>query len=1057
MIARKIPKKKNIPDNYKKLADYIAAAKEPGEKLDRFWIANCNAGEKREDLDLAIMEINAIRRMKPAIDDKSYHMIVSFRPGEKEHLSDQDLKDIAGSYASALGFGEHQYVAATHINTDNFHMHIAFNKVHPQTLKVHTPFNDYKIRDRVSRQLEKKYGLFVDNGMSPENRNSQKLSSEARTFEAHTWQESFQTHVLGQRDDILERAAKAKNWQALHEALADYDITLKKRGNGFVLLSPDGQSMKASALDRTMSKAALEKKFGAFTPPKPKHQKAGQKQRTKHRYRPRPTLRHPAMPPLWRKYLGTRNLTPTRTTLLGRTLSNWKLFLISEAYRDPLAMVFLIAQQELLHLVFGDNRPTPVTKLANPALAAWKKAGNWATAKPLAWLADSRSTGRGCRMDEDGNLLVPFKDHNGYMQAVRLYSPDGKTMDIGSTQTRGLTHLIDPKKQVNAGPVIFTADYADAVKIHDATRRPVVVLADPNDMRQVLIEHQRQYPDSKAIIADHNIPRQPNVPSIPLPDQDDPTDIRRAFAKATDDKAFMVWDACTNWAKPDNSAWLKTAGLRGYGVKLTADGNVAVPLRDRSGRIENVMLIDKQGQQSLVHEADSEQPLCHMIDPQRRQDKDTLIIARDYADAATLHRATNCPVMVPAIPDGWAALAEQIRQRNNDAHIVVALDAAEQPDDREKSTKLGVQIIRPVMATSFKAYAAPHEGNKVSRLIETGHAPYNFDPGKSQSSFVKLQDADGSQRTLWGGDIADSVRQSGAAKGNWITLEITEKKKVQVEERYRDETGQLQKRVIETHRNVWKTEIKEDPAKTPTMTALRTELAAKVNDDAWRAWQMASLADKKTIKARPELGTTKAWTNYRIDENGKVLIPLRDGGNRLAALYQVDSDGTGDMITGPGSDKGLHHVIGGTLSNNPKDPILIADDLVSAIELNRLTGKPVVWAVKAENLKAVAENLRRFMPKHRIVIAATDAHMAKENRPMALAQEAAKAVKGTLVVPPFSEGGRKQNVMTFGELLLNKNTRQVSEILHETGLQFGLLPNQSQTPVHSPARPVQID
>jgi phage/plasmid primase-like uncharacterized protein len=137
-------------------------------------------------------------------------------------------------------------------------------------------------------------------------------------------------------------------------------------------------------------------------------------------------------------------------------------------------------------------------------------------------------------------------------------------------------------------------------------------------------------------------------------------------------------------------------------------------------------------------------------------------------------------------------------------------------------------------------------------------------------------------------------------------------------------------------------------------------LAAKVNDDAWRAWQVASLADKKTIAARPELGTAKAWANYRVDEDGKVLVPLRDSGNRLCAIYRIDKDGSGEMLAGPGNDKGLHHVVGGKLSRNPKEPILIADDLVSAIELNRLTGKPAVWAVKAENLKAVAEIFRRF-------------------------------------------------------------------------------------------------
>jgi phage/plasmid primase-like uncharacterized protein len=1054
MIAKKIPKDPNVADNYKELAHYIAAAKEPGEKLDRFWIANCGAGEKREDLDLALVEIDAVRRLKPDVKDKSYHMIVSFRPGEKERLSEQDLKDIATAYAKGLGFAEHQYVAGTHINTDNFHMHIAFNRVHPETLRLVTPFRDYKVLDLISRQLEKKYGLFVDNGMAQRKDNSAKLSPSARDYESQTWQESFQNHVLGHRDDILKETAEAKNWPELHDVLAEYDIRIKKRGNGFVLMGPDSQGMKASALDRSMSKAALEKKLGQFKPPVEEQGPNKEKQaRPKRRYKNRPTLRHPAMPPLWRKYLGTRKLVPTHSTLLGRSLSNWKLFLISEAYRDPLAMVFLIAQQELLHLVFGNDRPTPVTKLANPALKAWKEAGNWAKSKSLSWLSETRSTGRGCRMDEDGNLLVPFKDRNGHLQAVRLYSPDGKSLDIGNERARGLVHLIDPRKQIDKGPVIFTADYADAVKIHDAIRRPVIVLANPDDMRQVLKEHQRKYPDGKAIIADPDIPRQPNVPIVSLPDQDDATDIRRAFAQATNDKAFMVWDACTDWAKPKNSAWLEATGLRGYGVKLTDKGNISVPLRDRSGRIENVMLIDKQGRQSLVQDTPSDQMLMHRIDPQRRRDKDTLIIARDYADAAALHRATNCPVMVPARPADWADLAREMREKNNDTEIIVALGATEQPDDSEKAAKLGAQIVRPEKASSFKDYARNRSTRNAAQLMELGRAPYNFDPGKSQSSFVKLQNTDGSERTLWGVDIADCVRQSGAAKDDWIMLEIAEKKKVQVKERYRDEKGLWQSRSIETHRNVWKADIVPDPAAAPTMTTLRNELAQPVGDDAWLVWQNASTPDKKTIAARPEMGSATAWAGYRLDQDGKVLVPLKDSGNRLCAIYQMDQDGSGEMLTGPGDDKGLHHIVGGRLSKNSKEPVLIADDFISAIELNRLTGKAVVWAVKAENLKAVAETLRRFNPKREIVVAATDAHMTKENRPMALAKEAAKAVNGTLVVPPLSENDRKRNVISFGELLLHKDTRQVSEILHKTGLQFGSLPKQSQIPIHSPSGP----
>ena len=102
-------------------------------------------------------------------------------------------------------------------------------------------------------------------------------------------------------------------------------------------------------------------------------------------------------------------------------------------------------------------------------------------------------------------------------------------------------------------------------------------------------------------------------------------------------------------------------------------------------------------------------------------------------------------------------------------------------------------------------------------------------------------------------------------------------------------------------------------------------------------------------------------------------------------------------------------------------------------------GKPVVWAVKAENLKAVAENLRRFNPERKIVIAATDAPMAKGNRPIELAQEAANAVRATLVVPPSSQHDRARNVTSFGEILRHGKTSQVEETLYKAGLKFTVL------------------
>lgn len=361
MIATRIGKKSGVPDNYTRLGEYIAAAEEKGEKLHQFWIRNCDAGTNIEDLDLALLEIEAVRRQKPDIADKTYHLVVSFRPGEQDKLSKDDLMAIEAEYAKALGYADHQRVAGTHINTDNFHMHIAFNKVHPETLKVITPHRDFNILAKVSREMEKKYGLVIDPGMTDgKERDPNKLSPAARDYEAHTWQESFQRHVLKHREEILEGLGKAKNWQEAHEVLAEYDISLKLRGNGMVLMSSDGQAMKASQLDRSCSKKKLEERFGVFEARQAKPRTKSKHAVTeKHRYKPRPLVRHRTTPALWRRYLSTRKIMPRQPSLTARALRNWKMFLLMEAHQDPLAVVLIMAHREMLSTLSSTQELRP--------------------------------------------------------------------------------------------------------------------------------------------------------------------------------------------------------------------------------------------------------------------------------------------------------------------------------------------------------------------------------------------------------------------------------------------------------------------------------------------------------------------------------------------------------------------------------------------------------------------------------------------------------------------------------------------------------------------------
>ncbi|WP_413207945.1 TraI/MobA(P) family conjugative relaxase [Rhodospirillum sp. A1_3_36] len=765
MIATRIAKKPDLPDNYTRLGDYIAAAKETGEKLDRLWVVNCDAGEGVEDLATALAEVEAVRRMRSDIPNKTYHLAISFRPGERERLTEEDLKNIEKAFADALGFTDHQRVAGTHINTDNFHMHVAYNMVHPKTLKMVHPWKDYQALEKTARILEKTYGLQVDRGMS-DTTDHPKGSAKARDYEAHTWEQSFQTHVLDHSEELLQVFGEAKSWRALHEGLAPHGIALKRRGNGLVLAEADGkQTMKASLLARDTSLGALEKRLGAFEPPhdpESEQDKAAPRRPRKRAYRPRPTLRHPATSRLWGKYLDQKRAIPKRPSLAARAARSWKQFLMMEAYEDPLALVLVMAHKEMIDTLLGNTGPEPTRRkrpLRKPprtpegpaavpaglreALEHWKASSTWAKPGDLPWLGGKGPVGRGCRLDDGGNLLVPFRDADNHLRGLRVLSPQGASLDLGVLGA-GTRHVIDPDRKLESGgPVVLATDYAMATAIQVATERPVILGPNEAALPVLVQELRRTRPDLEPILARAEAPRQSMAPAesmaprssgpptISLPVDAKPMEIRAAFAHALQDRALLTWQETTTWATPGNSAWLKASKIRGYGVKLTGTGDLAIPLKNAGGRLRDVLLIDKEGNPTPVIGDPDGPPLRHVLDPERRLGQDTLVVATDYASAAALHRTTRLPVVLAGAPDRWREVAEELRERHPDERLVIALDASTGPEAEDWVRGLRASVIRPAPSPdkdrapfrSFGDMAKAGAGTAMRRVLEAVRLP----------------------------------------------------------------------------------------------------------------------------------------------------------------------------------------------------------------------------------------------------------------------------------------------------------------------------------------------
>jgi putative DNA primase/helicase len=165
-------------------------------------------------------------------------------------------------------------------------------------------------------------------------------------------------------------------------------------------------------------------------------------------------------------------------------------------------------------------------------------------------------------------------------------------------------------------------------------------------------------------------------------------------------------------------------------------------------------------------------------------------------------------------------------------------------------------------------------------------------------------------------------------------------------------------------------------------------------------WGAAGPADP----AHPYLAAKGIGPKGLRQYKDKLLVPVRRDG-AMTSLQFIGPDGAKRFLTG-GKVDGAYASLGG--GDAGRDVILIAEGFATAASLNAATGLPAVVGFNAGNLLAVAKAIREKYPAARIVVAGdndqwTMVRGQKVNVGRQRAVEAAKAVGGGFVLPPFSE------------------------------------------------------
>jgi hypothetical protein len=274
VIAKHVPMKSVKRSDFAGLVKYIIDEQRKQERVGYVCVTNCHSDLAGD----AITEvINTQAQNKRAKSDKTYHLILSFRAGE--HPDEAKLKAIEARICDALGYGGHQRVAAVHHDTDNLHVHIAINKIHPRRYTIHDPYNDHKTLAQLCEGLEREFGLERDNHRAT------KCGSQNRAedMEHHAGIESLLGWIKRQ---CVDRIQAAQSWAELHQVLRENGLRLCERANGLVIQAEDGTTVKASSVGRDLSKHKLEARFGPFQPDAA--QQASPAQHPARQYQPRP-------------------------------------------------------------------------------------------------------------------------------------------------------------------------------------------------------------------------------------------------------------------------------------------------------------------------------------------------------------------------------------------------------------------------------------------------------------------------------------------------------------------------------------------------------------------------------------------------------------------------------------------------------------------------------------------------------------------------------------------------------------------------------------------------
>lgn len=187
---------------------------------------------------------------------------------------------------------------------------------------------------------------------------------------------------------------------------------------------------------------------------------------------------------------------------------------------------------------------------------------------------------------------------------------------------------------------------------------------------------------------------------------------RQVDQKEAIEKVVGKWryEAKSGWGEIDSHPYLTKKGVVAYGLKEDLKGNLMVPGYDQDGKLKTIQTINVKGDKYF-------EPGCpkagamHIIGedeekgaPEKIRDikAPKIYISEGYATGATVHLATNSPVVMAFDANNLKAVAMAVREIHPEANIILCADNDHKNDKnvglekaQEAAQAVGGEVISP--------------------------------------------------------------------------------------------------------------------------------------------------------------------------------------------------------------------------------------------------------------------------------------------------------------------------------------------------------------------------